>query len=132
MPLPRSTIHTDDAPAAIGPYSQAVLVDGPLLLCSGQIPLDPQTGEIVSQDVAAQTVRCMESLAALCEAAGARLQDAARLTIYTTQLHSFSEINDAYGAFFDADPPARVTIGVAELPRGAKVEIEAVVPVARP
>jgi len=124
-------VSTSAAPAAIGPYSQAVLLDlraiDGLLFCSGQIPLDPQTGEIACEDLAGQTTRCLRSLQAICEQAGADLAQAARLTIYTTDLSSFAQINAAYGAFFSSQPPARVTIGVAELPRGAKVEIEAIV-----
>lgn len=132
----RNTVSTSKAPAAIGPYSQAVLVDlqaaAGLLVCSGQIPLHPQTGELVCQDVAGQTKRCLQSLQAICEEAGTELAHAVRLTIYTTELSSFAEINAAYGELFDADPPARVTIGVADLPKGAKVEIEAIVAVPLP
>ena len=132
MPVGRSTVSASQAPAAIGPYSQAVLIDlqstAGLLFCSGQIPLHPQTGELACEDVAGQTRRCLESLEAICEEAGADLSLAARLTIYTTDLSSFAEINQAYKEFFGADPPARVTIGVAELPKGARVEIDAIVP----
>ena len=132
--MDRIVIDAAGAPPAIGPYSHAVLLDcgvASLLYSSGQIPLAPETGEIVSQDVAEQTRRCLQSLAAICEAARAKLQDAVRLTIYTTDLEAFSEINEAYGAFFQSEPPARVTIGVASLPKGAKVEVEAIVAVSR-
>jgi 2-iminobutanoate/2-iminopropanoate deaminase len=112
----------------VGPYAHAVRVGG-LLFCSGQIPLDPKTGELVAGTVADQTGRCLENLAAVCDAAGATLGDAVRLTVYTTEMPSFNEINDVYESFFEADPPARVAIGVAALPRGAKVEIDAVVAV---
>jgi 2-iminobutanoate/2-iminopropanoate deaminase len=126
MPEGRQSINAPDAPAAVGPYAHAVRV-GELLFCSGQIPLDPRTGELVGATVADQTGRCLENLAAVCHAAGATLGDAVRLTVYTTEMASFGEINDVYESFFESDPPARVAIGVAALPRGAKVEIDAVV-----
>ena len=115
------------APAAVGPYSHAVRSRG-LLFCSGQIPLDPESGELVGEDdVAAQTRRCLENLSVVCAAAGTQLSEAVRLTIYTTDMGAFGQINDAYGEFFAGDPPARVAIGVAALPKGATVEIDAVV-----
>jgi 2-iminobutanoate/2-iminopropanoate deaminase len=126
MSGPRQTIFAADAPDAVGPYAHAVRAGG-LLFCSGQIPLDPRTGELVGPGVADQTGRCLENLAAVCHAAGATLGDAVRLTVYTTDMGAFSEINEVYESFFESDPPARVAIGVAALPRGAKVEIDAVV-----
>lgn len=99
---------------------------GGLLFCSGQIPLDPASGELVGTTVAEQTRRCLENLTAVCEAAGASLGDAVRLTVYMTDLSRFAELGDAYASFFDADPPARVTVGVAALPKGALVEIDAI------
>ena len=128
MATERHTINAPDAPAAVGPYAHAVRV-GDLLFCSGQIPLDPRTGELVDGDVADQAGRCLENLAAVCQAAGATLGDAVRLTVYTTEMASFGQINEVYESFFESDPPARVAIGVAALPRGAKVEIDAVVAV---
>ena len=128
MPPDRQSIFAADAPDAVGPYAHAVRASG-LLFCSGQIPLDPRTGELVGPDVADQTGRCLENLAAVCHAAGATLGDAVKLTIYTTELESFAAINEVYESFFESDPPARVAIGVASLPRGAKVEIDAVVAV---
>jgi 2-iminobutanoate/2-iminopropanoate deaminase len=122
----RESIIAPDAPAAVGPYAHAVR-SGDLLFCSGQIPLDPRTGELVAGTVSDQTGRCLENLAAVCNAAGATLGDAVRLTVYTTEMASFKAINEVYESFFESDPPARVAIGVAELPRGAKVEIDAVV-----
>jgi 2-iminobutanoate/2-iminopropanoate deaminase len=126
MALQREPINAPDAPAAVGPYAHAVRA-GDLLFCSGQIPLDPRTGDLVEGSVADQTGRCLENLAAVCNAAGATLGDAIRLTVYTTEMASFSAINEVYESFFESDPPARVAIGVAALPRGAKVEIDAVV-----
>ena len=121
-------MHADGAPAAIGPYSHAVVSNG-LLFCSGQIPLDPESGELVDGGAGAQARRCLENLNAVCEAAGARLEHALRLTVYCTDLaDDWQEINEAYAAFFpDEGAPARAAIGVAALPRGARVEIDAVV-----
>jgi 2-iminobutanoate/2-iminopropanoate deaminase len=126
MALDRETVTAAGAPPAIGPYSHAVRA-GELLFCSGQIPLDPQTGEIVGAGAAEQARRCLENLGAVCEAAGTTLARALRLTIYMTDLSAFAEVNDVYGSFFAEDPPARVTVGVAQLPRGAYVEIDAIV-----
>ncbi|HWC25484.1 MAG TPA: Rid family detoxifying hydrolase [Solirubrobacteraceae bacterium] len=114
------------APAAIGPYSHAVRA-GDLLFCSGQIPLDPDSGELVGDKPGEQTTRCLENLQAVCAAAGAALGDAVRCTVYVTDVAAFGEVNDAYAKFFEADPPARVAIGVAALPKGAQVEIDAIV-----
>jgi 2-iminobutanoate/2-iminopropanoate deaminase len=124
--LARSAVATGDAPGAIGPYSQAI-VHGDVLYCSGALPIDPADGALVTDSPAAETVRCLENLAAICRAAGTELSNALRVTVYTTQLDRFAEINEAYGAFFPAAPPARVTIGVAALPKDAHVEIDAVV-----
>jgi 2-iminobutanoate/2-iminopropanoate deaminase len=126
MARERETVTAAGAPPAIGPYSHAVRA-GELLFCSGQIPLDPRTGEIVGAGAAEQARRCLENLAAVCEAAGTTLSRALRLTIYMTDLSAFAEVNDVYGSFFAEDPPARVTVGVAALPRGAYVEIDAIV-----
>ena len=122
----RTPIVAPDAPDAIGPYSQAIR-HGNFLFCSGQIPLDPRTGDLVGSSAGAQAGRCLENLAAVCHAAGATLGDAVKLTIYTTDMSSFGDINEVYESFFESDPPARVAIGVAALPRSAKVEIDAVV-----
>ena len=128
MPAHRELISAPGAPEAIGPYVHAVQV-GNLLFCSGQIPLDPKTGEIVGATAADQAGRCLENLAAVCDAAGATLGDAVRLTVYLTDMGSFASVNEVYESFFESDPPARVAIAVAGLPRGALVEIEAVVAV---
>jgi 2-iminobutanoate/2-iminopropanoate deaminase len=126
MTVERQRIDAPGAPAAIGPYSHAVR-HGSLLFCSGQIPLDPQTGEIVGDTPAEQARRCLENLLAVCEAAGASLADALRLTVYMTDLGAFAQVNEVYASFFATSPPARVAIGVAALPRGAQVEIDAIV-----
>jgi 2-iminobutanoate/2-iminopropanoate deaminase len=122
----REPVTAPGAPAAIGPYVHAVAAAG-LLFCSGQIPLDPQTGEIVGVSAGEQAGRCLENLSAVCAAAGASLGDAVRMTIYMTDISRFAEVNEVYGSFFESSPPARVAIGVAALPRGALVEIDAVV-----
>jgi 2-iminobutanoate/2-iminopropanoate deaminase len=123
----RSPVSTDHAPAAIGPYSQAVRT-GDLLFCSGQIPLDPSTGEIVKEDVEGQARRCLENLRAVCEAAGASLSHAVRCTVYLTDMGDFARVNDVYAQFFAGeDPPARVAVAAAALPKGADVEIDAIV-----
>ncbi len=129
MPVHREPVTAPNAPAAIGPYVQAVRA-GDLLFCSGQIPLDARTGEIVGATPAEQAGRCLENLAAVCEAAGASLGDAVRLTVYMTDMSAFASVNEVYGSFFETDPPARVAIGVAALPRGVQVEIDAVVALA--
>jgi 2-iminobutanoate/2-iminopropanoate deaminase len=122
----RETIDAPGAPAAIGPYSHAVRA-GSLLFCSGQIPLHPDSGEIVGTTAAEQARQCLLNLTAVCEAAGASLQDAVRLTVYMTDLAAFPEVGEVYAPFFPHSPPARVAVGVAALPRGAQVEIDAIV-----
>ena len=126
MSAHRESITAPDAPAAVGPYVHAVR-SGELLFCSGQIPLDPATGELAGSTPAEQARRCLENLQAVCAAAGATLADAVRVTVYLTDMSAFAEVNEVYGEFFASEPPARVAIGVAALPRGAKVEIDAVV-----
>lgn len=126
MAVDREIVHADGAPAAVGPYSHAVR-SGELLFCSGQIPLDPQTGEIVGAGPAQQARRCLENLAIVCAAAGTTLARALRMTVYMTDLAAFAAVNEVYGSFFGEDPPARVAVGVAALPRGAQVEIDAIV-----
>ena len=126
MPNNREPVTASGAPAAIGPYVHAI-ASGGLLFCSGQIPLDPRTGDMVGATPADQAGRCLENLAAVCAAAGTSLGNAVRMTIYTTDMSAFASINEVYGSFFESSPPARVAIGVAALPRGAQVEMDAVV-----
>lgn len=116
----------EGAPAAIGPYVHAVRA-GDLLFCSGQIPLDPRTGDLVGATAADQAGRCLENLAAVCQAAGTALGQAVKVTIYLTDMGAFASVNEVYGSFFETSPPARVAVGVAALPRGAQVEMDAVV-----
>ena len=126
---PRRAIETDKAPAPIGPYSQAV-ESGGVLYCSGQVPLDPGTGELIEGGIAEQARRCLECLDAVCRAAGTRLSDAARIGIYLTDMSRFAEVNEVYGTFFSEPFPVRTTVGVAALPKGALVEMDATVPLA--
>jgi len=123
----RRPVETEGAPAPIGPYSQAVVADG-VLYCSGQVPLDPATGELVDGGVAEQARRCLESLDAVCRAAGTRLSEAARIGIYLTDMDLFGDLNEVYASFFSEPFPVRSTVGVAALPKGAMVEMDATVP----
>jgi reactive intermediate/imine deaminase len=123
--MSRQIIHTDKAPAAIGPYSQAVRV-GDTVYLSGQIPLDPATGLLVEGDISAQARRAFDNLKAVCEAAGGRLSDIARLGLYLTDLGNFAAVNAVMGEYFQAPFPARSTIEVSGLPRGAVFEVDAV------
>jgi 2-iminobutanoate/2-iminopropanoate deaminase len=126
LPIERQAVTAVGAPAAVGPYSQAIRAGG-FLFCSGQIPLDPDSGELVVTSPAEQARRCLDNLAMVCAAAGASLGDAVRMTVYMTDIGAFAEVNEAYERYFEAGPPARVAIGVAALPRGAEVEIDAIV-----
>ena len=123
--MPRQPVHTDRAPAAIGPYSQAVQRGGMVFL-SGQIPLDPSTGLLVEGDIEAQARRAFDNLQAVCEAAGGSLDDVVRLGLYLTDLGQFGIVNQVMAEYFSAPFPARSTIGVASLPRGAEFEVDAI------
>jgi 2-iminobutanoate/2-iminopropanoate deaminase len=122
----RHAVSTESAPAAIGPYSQGMRV-GDLLFCSGQIALEPSTGELVKADVQGQARRCLENLEAICAAAGASLSNAVRCTVYLGDMNDFARVNEVYAEFFGDEPPARVAIAAAGLPKGADVEIDAIV-----
>lgn len=121
----REIIHTNDAPSAIGPYSQAVRI-GETVYLSGQIPLDPVTMELVGGDIAVQTRRVFDNLRAVCQGAGGDLAGIVKLTIYLTDLSHFARVNEIMTEYFREPYPARAAIGVAALPRGAVVEIEAI------
>ena len=123
--MTRSVVHTDRAPKAIGPYSQAVR-SGNTVYFSGQIPLDPSTGELVTGDITFQTRRVFENLKAVCEAAGGSLAQIVRVGIYLTDLGNFAAVNAVMAEYCREPYPARSTIGVASLPRGAQVEIDAI------
>ena len=123
----RKPVSSTSAPKAIGPYSQAIEARGARTLwISGQVALDPATGELLKGDVVAQTERVMESLGAILAAAGASFDDVVRCTIFLVDLADFAKVNEVYGRRFPRDPPARATVQAAALPRGARVEIDAV------
>ena len=119
------TVHTDRAPKAIGPYSQAIVVDG-WVYCSGQIALDPATGEVVAGDVAVQTERVMKNLTAVLESAGAKLDRVVKTTVFLSNMADFAAMNEVYAKHFGGHRPARATVAAAGLPRGVAVEIECV------
>jgi reactive intermediate/imine deaminase len=123
--MSRTPVHTEHAPAAIGPYSQAVRCGGTVYL-SGQIPLDPATMELVAGDVSTQARRVFENLTAVCKASGGSLAEVARIGIYLTNLGDFAAVNAVMTEYFSQPYPARSTSGVASLPRGAQVEVDAV------
>ena len=122
----KQPIKTDKAPAAIGPYSQAVEVQNAakLLYTSGQIPLDPKTGNMVTGDIKAQTIQVMENLKELLTAGGSSLHKVIKTTVFITDMNEFAAMNEIYGQYFSQNPPARSTVQVARLPKDAKVEIE--------
>jgi 2-iminobutanoate/2-iminopropanoate deaminase len=125
--MPHNPLHTEKAPRAIGPYAQAVEVRASrLVFLSGQIPLDPASGELVTGDISAQTERVMENLGAVLRAASLGFQDVVRCTVYLVDLTEFSTVNAVYGKYFVSSPPARSTVQVSALPRGARVEIDAI------
>jgi 2-iminobutanoate/2-iminopropanoate deaminase len=121
----KKPIFTSEAPAAIGPYSQGMRT-GRFLFCSGQIPLDPKSGEIVSGDIATQTRRVLDNIAAILRMEGLTFDHVVKTTIFLTNLGDFQVVNETYGSYFKKDPPARSTVQVSALPRGANVEIEVI------
>jgi len=122
--MPRTAISTAQAPAAIGPYSQAIRADG-YLFCSGQLGLDPATGDLVAGDVGAQAEQALRNLGAVLEAAGLTFGDVVKTTIFLADMADFAAVNGVYGRFVTDPPPARSTVAVAALPKGGRVEIEA-------
>lgn len=126
----KKIISTTEAPAAVGPYSQAVRV-GSLIFCSGQIPLDPKTQTIVEGDISAQTKRVLENITAVLKSESLTFENIVKTTIFLTNLGDFQTVNELYGSYFQSDPPARSTVEVSALPKGAHVEIE-VIAVANP
>ena len=121
----KSVISTDKAPGAVGPYSQAIRV-GDLLFVSGQIPLDPKSGEMVGSEIQAQTRQALENLKAILESVGADMTNLVKTTVFITNMEEFPLMNEIYASFFESDPPARACVEVSNLPKGALVEIEAV------
>ena len=127
--MPRTAISTPHAPGAIGPYSQAIRSDG-VLFCSGQLGLDPATGDFVVGDVGAQAEQALRNLVAVLEVAGLTFADVVKTTIFLADMADFATVNGVYGRFVTDPPPARSTVAVAALPRGGRVEIEAIARIA--
>lgn len=124
----KEAVSTNKAPTALGPYSQAIKVTGgSLLFCSGQIALDPTSGELVGETAAEQCQQVMENLKAIIEAAGSDMDHVVKTTIFLADINDFGSVNGVYGAYFGADPPARATAECSGLPKGARVEIDAIV-----
>ncbi|PYS99189.1 MAG: reactive intermediate/imine deaminase [Acidobacteria bacterium] len=121
----REIVSTDKAPGAIGPYSQAIKTGG-MLFCSGQIPIDPVTGEFVSNDVSEQTEQVLKNLSAVLEAGGSSLANVVKTTVFLADMSDFAAMNDVYGKYFGDSMPARATVQAARLPRDAKVEIDCI------
>lgn len=121
----KEIISTENAPGAIGPYSQAIKAGG-MIFCSGQIPIDPATGNFVSDVVSEQTEQVLRNLSEVLAAAGASLNDVVKTTVFLADMNDFAEMNEVYGRFFDENKPARATVQAARLPRDAKVEIECI------
>ncbi len=121
----KKIVSTTEAPGAVGPYSQAVRV-GPMLFTAGQIPLDPKTGQLVSEDVSEQTTRVLDNLTAVLKAEGMDFSNIVKTTVFMTNLGDFAKMNDVYASYFQDAPPARSTVQVTALPKGAQVEIEVV------
>jgi 2-iminobutanoate/2-iminopropanoate deaminase len=123
--MDRQVIRTDLAPAAIGPYSQAIRL-GDLIFVSGQIPIDPATGKLVEGDIAVQTAQVLKNVAAILESAGSGLAKVLKTTVYLRDLSDFARMNEVYAGFFSQNPPARATVEVSRLPREVAVEIDAI------
>ena len=121
----KKIVQTDDAPPAIGPYSQAIIA-GELVFASGQIPTDPKTGQFVAGGIAEQTEQVLKNLSAVLEAAGSGLNRVVKTTVFLADMNDFAAMNEVYGRFFASEPPARATVEAARLPRDARVEIEAI------
>ena len=121
----RAVVSTTEAPEAIGPYSQAVATES-YVFCSGQVALDPVSGELVDGPVADQSRRCLQNLVAVLSGAGCKPSDVVKVTAYLTDMGDFAEFNEVYGEVFTSDPPARATVGVSSLPKGALVEVECI------
>ncbi len=121
----KQEVSTDNAPAAVGPYSQAIISNN-LIFCSGQIPLDPATGEKVDGGIGVQTRRCLDNLSAVLEAAGSSMQDVVKTTVYLADIGDFAEMNDVYAEYFEKPAPARAAVEVSALPKGARIEIDAI------
>jgi len=121
----KKVIHTDEAPQAIGPYSQAIQA-GNFLFLSGQIPLDPKTGELARGDIRQQTQQVLENIKGILESQGLGMEDVVKVTIFLNDIANFNQVNEVYATYFPSSPPARSTVKVTKLPRNASIEIEAI------
>jgi 2-iminobutanoate/2-iminopropanoate deaminase len=125
MTIQRTPVSTENAPGAIGPYSQAMIA-GDLVFCSGQLPMDPGSGQLISGSIEEQTRRVLDNLSAVLQAAGSSLKLVVKTTIFLADMNDFAAVNATYAEYFDQEPPARSTVQAARLPRDARVEIEAI------
>jgi 2-iminobutanoate/2-iminopropanoate deaminase len=123
--MTKEIIHTDKAPAAVGPYSQAVRIGG-LVFTAGQIPIDPATGKLVADEISVQTEQALKNLTAVLEAAGSSLENVVKCTVFLKDMGEFGAMNEVYGRFFSSNPPARSAVQAAALPLNVRVEIEAI------
>lgn len=123
--MTRYVVQTTNAPAAVGPYSQAIS-EGGFVFCSGQVALDPATGDMVGSTAAEQTHQCMANLTAVLEAAGSSLVHVVKFTVYLVDMNDFAEFNEVFAGYLGPEPPARATVGVVALPKGARVEIDCI------
>ena len=123
--MAKQVVNTNSAPAAVGPYSQGVVANG-FVFCSGQIPLDPASAELVEGSIGDQTRRCMQSLGAVLEEAGSTLDQIVKVTVYLADISDYGDFNDAYAEFVGPNPPARAAFAVKDLPKGARIEIECI------
>jgi 2-iminobutanoate/2-iminopropanoate deaminase len=130
--MPQTIVATKNAPGAIGPYSQAVIAPQGIVFASGQIPMDPSSGEIVAGDIKAQTARVLENVKAVMEASGSSMDHVVKTTVFLADMGEFAAMNEVYGRYFKTNPPARSTVQVARLPRDVRIEIEAIGLVAKP
>lgn len=124
--MPTSIIHTKDAPAAIGPYNQAVVASGSFIFTAGQIAIDPQNGQVIQGDIKTQTRQVLKNLQAILQQGGSSLQSVVKTTVFLKDMNEFAAMNEVYAEFFKENPPARSTVEVARLPRDVRVEIEAI------
>lgn len=124
--MERSVVSTDQAPGAIGPYSQGIKTSGTIIFCAGQVALDPESGQIVGETVGEQTHLALKNVKAVLRAAGADLSNVVKSTVFLESMSDFADMNEAYAQYFPNDPPARSAVGGLQLPKGAKVEIECI------
>ncbi len=124
--MSKTTVSTPNAPAAIGPYSQAIVTPQGFVYTAGQIPIDPSTGNIVAGDIKAQTARVMENLKAILEASGSSMERVVKTTVFLADMGEFAAMNEVYGGYFKSNPPARSTVQVSRLPKDVRIEIEAI------